>query len=59
MTPSASSLTTSPSTSKTHNPKRSRICNLGALLDQVALVGNLNPSYIMETVTRQLVGSYT
>jgi len=25
----------------------------------VALVGNLNPSYIMETVTRQMVGSYT
>lgn len=25
----------------------------------MALVGNLNPSYIMETVVRQMVGSYT
>ena len=62
MTQSVSSPTTSPSTSKWNHTQSFlpyRLCNLGTLLDDISLISNLNPSFIAETVTRQLVGSYT
>jgi len=36
-----------------------RLCNLGTLLDMGAQFSNLDPAFIMETLTRQIVASFS
>ena len=36
-----------------------RLCNLGTFLDLVAKLAEVDPSFIMETITRQITGLIT
>lgn len=36
-----------------------RLCNVGVLLDNAAQFCNLDPSYMAETITRQVVASFS
>lgn len=36
-----------------------RLCNLGVLLDMAATYANVDPSFIIESLTRQVFASYT
>lgn len=36
-----------------------RLCNIGVLLDMAATYANIDPSFIVESLTRQIFASYT